>query len=181
MQEMIDEGIADGIYEPASDTTLSDLKKFNNFLYRHFRKDHPDLYEEMTSSSNQPGQLYGTAKTHKFASLDDINEDNLKFRPIISQVGTQTYNAARVIGEYLKPLIHENKYIITSTTDFADIIRDQPPLAPTEEYVSYDVESLFTNVPVLDTIDYILDICRKETAHLVQKVYFQEISFKTDL
>ena len=55
----------------------------------------------MISSSNQPGQLYGTAKTHKYKHPSEITLDTLKFRPIISQVGTYTYNAAKVIGEYL--------------------------------------------------------------------------------
>ena len=32
-------------------------------------------------------------KLIKFNSLDDITVDNLKFRPIISQIGTYTYNA----------------------------------------------------------------------------------------
>ena len=54
--------------------------------------------------SNQSGLIYATAKTHKFNSLDKINVDNLNFRPIISQIGTYAYNAAKVIAEYLKPL-----------------------------------------------------------------------------
>ena len=47
--------------------------------------------------------------------------------------------------------------LINNTQEFADIIKDQPPLCPSEEFVSYDVESLFTNVPIKETIDYILD------------------------
>ena len=35
-------------------------------------------------------------------------------------------------------------------------LKQQDPLLPDEEYVSHEVESLFTNVPVHDTIDYIL-------------------------
>ena len=35
-------------------------------------------------------------------------------------------------------------------------LKHQDPLLPAQEYVSYDVESLFTNVPVHETIDYIL-------------------------
>ena len=37
------------------------------------------------------------------------------------------------------------------------LIREQPPLEENEEYVSYDFESLFTNVPIHDTIKYILE------------------------
>ena len=32
-------------------------------------------------------------------------------------------------------------------------LNQQDPLLPNKEYVSYDVESLFTNVPVHETID----------------------------
>ena len=35
------------------------------------------------------------------------------------------------------------------------MIKQQPPLKENEEYVSYDV-SLFTNVPVRETIEYII-------------------------
>ena len=47
----------------------------------------------MRPVSNQPGRLYTTAKTLKFNLLDEITAENLKFEPIISQVGTYTYNA----------------------------------------------------------------------------------------
>ncbi len=62
-----------------------------------------------------------------------------------------------MISEYLKPLYTSNDFIIHNTQDFAKFIQEQPPLDYHEEYVSYDVESLFTNVPIADTIDYILD------------------------
>ena len=41
-----------------------------------------------------------------------ITTEKLKFRPIIAQTGTYTYNAAQVIAEYLKPHVDENPYII---------------------------------------------------------------------
>ena len=33
------------------------------------------------------------------------------------------------------------------------ILQQQDPLLPNEEYVSYDVKSLFTNVPIQETSD----------------------------
>ena len=56
----------------------------------------------MLPSSNQPAQLYGTAKTHKFDDINEITVDSLKFRPIIAQTGTYMYKTAQVISEYLK-------------------------------------------------------------------------------
>jgi len=41
--------------------------------------------------------------------------------------------------------------------DFPKSIQAQSPLKSNEEYVPYDVESFFTNVPVKETIEYMLD------------------------
>ena len=59
-----------------------------------------------------------------------------------------------MLAEYLKPWA-ENDFIIKDTQKFPDMLKDLPPLQDNEEDVSYDVESLFTNVPVDHTIKYI--------------------------
>ena len=41
----------------------------------HFNKY--EDYEKMLPTSNQPGQLYGTAKTHKFDNIADSNNASL--------------------------------------------------------------------------------------------------------
>ena len=166
LQKLVDDGIKNGIYKVAEDNTLKDLKLFKSFSYRNFRKY--EHYEEMLPKSNQPGQLYGTAKTHKSTNIDEITIDNSKFRTIIAQTGTYTYNAAPVIAEYLKPLCSGNNYIIRNTQEFPMSLKQQDLLLPDEEYESYDVESLFTNLPVHETIDYILqEIYVKKKLHII--------------
>ena len=118
----------------------------------------------MRPTSHEPGKLYTTVKTHKFNSLDNITVDDLKFHPIISQIGTYTYNASRVISWYLKPLC-EDEYKISDTQTFASMIKNQTPLCPDEEYVSYNVNSLFTNMPVAETIEYIIYQIYKRKFH----------------
>ena len=66
------------------------------------------------------------------------------------------YGAARVICQYLKPLC-KNEFTTEDTQLFSKKIRDFPPLENEEEDVSYDVESLFTNIPLKETVNYILD------------------------
>ena len=83
LEAMLNDGISKGIYAGTEDTTLRDLKLFQDFLRRNF-KDKYNKYEEMRPASHERRKLYATAKTHKFNSLDDITVDNLKFRPIIS-------------------------------------------------------------------------------------------------
>ena len=68
----------------------------------------------MRPISNQPARFFATAKTHKFKSLEEINVDQLKLRPIIDQTGTSIYNASKVIAKYLKPLA-KNEFTISDT------------------------------------------------------------------
>ena len=170
---MIDARITNGTYVPTTDSTLTDLKKFQDFLRRNFKD------KDMTPVSNQPGRSYATAKTHKFNSLDEITVENLKFRPIISQVGTYRCNAANLIANYLKPLC-QNEHKIDDTQSFPSMLKQQTPLSLDEEYESYDVESLFTNIPVDETISYIVnEIYQKnKLPQICSKIIFRSLLYK---
>ena len=97
-----------------------------------------------------------------FNNLDEVTVEKLKFRPMVDQTGTATYDAAKVIGECLKPLaLNENK--INDCLKFPDMIKALLPLQKNEEYVSNDVDSLFTNIPLKETIDYIIHKVYNET------------------
>ena len=151
---------------------------FRSFLYRNFKKY--EHYDKMLPTLNQPEELYGTAKTHKFDNTADITVDNLKFRPVIAQSGTYTYNVAQVTANYLKPLCNNNEYIIQNTRKFAKIIPEQDPLKSNEQYASYDVESLFTNVPVNETIEYIIKeiYVENKLPKLCSKLIFKRLLLK---
>ena len=60
-----------------------------------------------------------------------------------------------MIAEYLKPLT-KNKFVITNIQQFPSMLNNVP-LSEDEEDVSYDVESLFTNIPIKETINFIYD------------------------
>ena len=75
----------------------------------------------MQPDSNQPARLYGTAKTHKFETLQDIAVANLKFRPIIDQTGTFAYNAGKVISYYLRPFC-KNEHSSNDTQKFRSML-----------------------------------------------------------
>ena len=178
LQAMIDDGIKNGTYVETTDNTLQDLSRFQDFLYRNFYKKY-SRYDDMYPSSNQPARLYGTAKTHKFENLKDISVEKLKFRPIIDQTGTFTYNTAKVISDYLRPLC-KNEYSINDTQKFPEMLSSIPPLQDDEEDVSYDVESLFTNIPIQETIDYIIKeiYINKKLEPICSKLIFSRLLMK---
>ena len=138
LDTMIDYGIMKGTHVETNDNTLKELLLFQDFLYRNFRNY--ERYEDMQPDSNQPARLYGTAKTHKFESLENIIVANLKFRPIIDQTRTFMYNLAKVISDYVTTLC-KNGYSINDTQNFPSMLSSIPPLQDDEEDVSYDFES----------------------------------------
>lgn len=79
------------------------------FLYRIFYEKH-EQHEKMLPESNQPGQLYGTAKARKFTSIEYITLESLKLSPIITQSGTYTSNTVQVTADYPK------FYVVTMIT-----------------------------------------------------------------
>ena len=50
----------------------------------------------------------------------------------------------------------KNEFVINNTQDFPEILNNVP-ISEDEEDVSHDVESLFTNIPIKDTIDFICE------------------------
>ena len=93
-------------------------------------------------------------KTHKFDDYSSINVKNLKLRPILDQSNTFTYNGPKIVSDYLQPLA-QKEFVIKDALLFAEIIKSYI-LDLDEKYVSYNLEGLFTSIPVSETINYII-------------------------
>ena len=76
-------------------------------------------------------------------------------RPILSATNTYNYKLAKWLDQKLKPLI-VNKHVIDDVFKFVDDIK-RKQAGTSDILVSYNVTSLFTNVPVDETIDYIVE------------------------
>ena len=105
-----------------------------------------EIANTLSPQSSRLAHLYGLPKTHK---------TTLSMRPILSATGTYNHKLAKWLEEKLKPL-PMNEYTITDAFDFADEIRN---LSVNEDdiLVSYDVAALFTNVPLDETINILVN------------------------
>ena len=128
----------------------------------------------MNAIKNQPARLYGTNKTHKFETLEDITVASLKFQLINDQTRTFTYNAAKVISDYLRHLCKND------AQKFPSISSPIPLLQDDEENVLYDVESLFTNIPIQETINYVIGqiYIHKKLLPICSKLFFRTLLIK---
>ena len=97
----------------------------------------------------RPGIMYGSCKVHK-ASVGNCPP----FRPILSALNTPTYKLAKFLVPILKPLT-TNEFTVKDSFHFAEEIVD---LQHDLFMGSLDVHSLFTNIPLEETIE----ICTNE-------------------
>ena len=144
VESMLPQGILEGKYVKTEDDILKELKSFQSFIYRHFKTS--KFYNDMMPPCHQPARVFTRTKTHKFENFDDININELKLQPIIDQSGTCYYKTGKSIAKYLKPLT-KNELVINNTQDF-QLILIRLEMSKDQEDVSYDVESLFTNIPI---------------------------------
>ena len=103
-------------------------------------------YKNIKPFGSRPGILYGLGKVYK-----EINNGLPPFRPILSAIGA--YKLAKVLLPFLTPLT-QNEYTVTDSFHFAEEICKQ---GPNLYMASLDVDSLFSNIPLDETIDISID------------------------
>ena len=91
--------------------------------------------------------MYGLPKIHK---------EGIPLRPILSANNTSSYNISKYLVEQLQNLTINN-YTIKNSYEFANFVKS---VKHANQYTmcSFDIKSLFTNIPLNETID----ICLRE-------------------
>ena len=86
----------------------------------------------------------------------------LSFRPILPAVGTPTYKLAKFLGPILEPLT-TNEYTIKDSFTFAEELQSFDSKLV---MASFDIESLFTNIPLQETIDLCMENLFQDRIHV---------------
>ena len=100
----------------------------------------------MRPIGSQPARLYGLAKVHK---------KDTPIRPVLSMPGSAYHKVAVQVAKWLS-VVPECK-INSSTKSVCDKLKSVI-LEKDEVMISFDVSSLYTNVPVLEAIQYCADL-----------------------
>ena len=100
--------------------------------------------KNLSPSGSRPGIMYGLAKVHK-----TVTDGLPSFRPILSAISTPTYKIAKFLVLILEPLT-TNEYTIKDSFTFAEEVQGFDSKLVMD---SFDVESLFTNIPLQEAID----------------------------
>ena len=98
-------------------------------------------YNKLYPSGSAPVRICGTLKMNQFSSSDLFP----KLRPIVSSIGTFKFYLARFLCNLLSLLVL-NGYSCKDTFSFVSQIKKVN--LSRKSLVSYDVTSLFTNIPL---------------------------------
>ena len=110
-----------------------------------------ETYRTVYPVGSVPSRLYGLPKMHKRSNAGEVPP----FRPIVSSIGSYNYQLAKYLNTLLTPLIPQ-KYSVPDTFKFVKEVRS---LRFQKSFlVSFDIKSLFTNVPVRETTEIALDL-----------------------
>ena len=136
------------------DLTLRNLSTIQGYLSKLFNRGEisEDDKKLVRPRSAQMGRAHGLPKIHKeYTNLPP-------FRPIIYTTNTPYYEVGKFLTSLLEPLT-KNQYVVEDSFEAVDRIKDIPKeyFEQGYKYVSFDVESLFTSVPLKKTIKVILD------------------------
>ena len=154
MQEMVDDGSKFEKVEVKEgkdyNLMVKEKKIVDTFLNQLVAKKSIDEQQRQRLSpwGPNPARLYGSPKIHK-PLVDGLP----KYRPIISQIGASTYNLAKFLLTFIQPYT-TNEHTVKDSFHFVSMIDSMD-----HRFVmaSLDVDSLFTNIPLQETIDIVTE------------------------
>ena len=92
-------------------------------------------------------RFYGQPKIHKLG---------VPIRPIVSYSGSPLYNLNKYIANILKAYVKDENNNAKNSTTFSNYIRNVP-IEDDEIIVSFGATFLYTNIPIIDTLNVIKD------------------------
>ena len=89
--------------------------------------------------------MYCTPKIHK---------PGAPLRPIVDYTGSTGYNTSKALAEILAPMLGTTEHHIKNSRDLAELMKDFT-IAEDEEFVSHDVVTIFTSMPIPEMLECI--------------------------
>ena len=126
------------------------LKKLKHYLQGYILKT---LYDSLIMSQLNYGIL---AWGFSIDRLTKLQKKAVPLSPILSMINSPQHKIAKFLNRLLEPVLHYySDYVIKDSFSFVETIRN---IKANNTFVaSFDVKSLFTNVPLKEVIDISTD------------------------
>ena len=96
------------------------------------------LYKKLYPTGAGVPKMYGLPKIHK---------KETPLRPIVSSIGSVSYQTSKELARILSPLVGRSPYHVHNNQDLLEDLRSIK-LGKDESLMSFDVKALFTSVPI---------------------------------
>ena len=136
--------------QTGKDVTLFREGQLQRYLVSLKGKFTNEIYTDIYPSGSIPSKMYGLPKIHKMSNNDTLPP----FRPIVSSLGAFNHKLAKFLASVLQPLI-PTEYSVNDTFSFVADLQNRGNSA--NFLVSFDVVSLFTNIPLEESIKLAVD------------------------
>ena len=123
--------------------------------------------------------------TPRIFGLQKIHKEGIPLRPIVDTIGSLTYPLAVHLAKLIFPLVRKSNSFVKDLTHFIKFIKDAH-LDSNDVLVSFNVVSLFTKVPIPDSIEIVkhktnieitslVELCLKSTFFSFQGVIYKQV------
>ena len=149
-------------YNTKIDTLLTDkdtYKQLDKDPTSKYKSKLINIIKEWKDNGSMSQKLYHriyptTDVVPRFYGLPKIHKVNAPLRPIVSGIGSITYNVAKFLAEVMGPLVGHNGHHIKNSGDLASKMEGLE-VPPGQKLVSYDVKALFTSIPTNKAVEVI--------------------------
>ncbi|XP_046397983.1 uncharacterized protein LOC124164734 [Ischnura elegans] len=143
-QKKISELLSDTIYRKLGKNPMAKAERETKAIIK--KSSIPSEEKRgLITSAPKPPRLYGLPKVHK---------EGVPLRPIVSQIDAPTYRLAKYLARTLQNHTGTTTTHVKNSAHFVKMIRDMT-IANEDIRVSFDIVSLFTNVPITESVEIV--------------------------
>jgi hypothetical protein len=136
-----------------NDRTACVERAIKKELNKHKKVMPEALFHKLNPNNSVPPHIYGLPKIHK---------PGMPLRPIVSCIDSPCHKLARYLTDILSPLVGKSPSYVKDSKHLVEML-SQVTVQPDDIMASFDVESLFTNVPIEETLEILKDKLEKDT------------------
>ena len=135
--KMLDHLLNSGSYKKLDKNPLKKVSKVVALAIKSSRSV-CSLSKKLIESNPLTPRIYGLPKIHK---------DRAPLCPIVNTISGPTYLLAKFLANKLKPLVGRTNSFVKDSSSFVNELKDIK-LDPEDRFVSFDVVSLYTCIPI---------------------------------
>jgi hypothetical protein len=125
-----------------------------------------DICKQLRPARSRPPRLYGLPKIHK---------EGVPLRPIVNNIGAPTYQLSKYLAGLLSQLTGNSAHNVKNSFQFVRIL-ESLRIQPEDLMVSFNVVSLFTNIPIVDSLELLIHHFEDDVLalfkHVLNSTYF---------